>query len=457
MKLIIVQFTTSGVRNLEKDITLDFSDYGLSKNIDLSHSNIKGIYGTNGSGKTSLLLSFYLLGQLGKDRNFLATKKSYLDRILNKKTRAFHGRVVFSTYDEKTKKRLGTFAYEIRVQKKAGEYLIESEKFAKIIGRTINEAEKPVFETHKGKLLFYAGNDEHERREADEKTVNLLLTNPFFTLFSPTKFSKMKEETQKSEHDQATLSEEGFLSLYLYLNSLSFFIDEEDLHINPTPAEMGINEILSSNISAQEKGDALLSSANGLLGNLFSKKIMEGSIVVPKNRFSEFQDKIKRLEDFIRLFKSHLRGIKIERKVISQSYLCNLIFEYPDYSIDATLESSGIRRLIRLFRSLLLCARGANVFIDEIDTCIHDVYLEKLIEFFERYGKGQLTFTSHNINLMNQLKSLKHSIDFLNDENELVSWTRSGRLNPANRYREGWIPKNALNIDAINFLPIFGE
>ena len=68
-------------------------------------------------------------------------------------------------------------------------------------------------------------------------------------------------------------------------------------------------------------------------------------------------------------------------------YKCDLIMVYDHYRINQELESRGIKKRIRLFRYLDGASRGKITFIDELDSNINDVYLDKLIEFFMYYSE----------------------------------------------------------------------
>ena len=73
------------------------------------------------------------------------------------------------------------------------------------------------------------------------------------------------------------------------------------------------------------------------------------------------------------------------------------------------------------------------------------------------YGKGQLCFTSHNIDIMNVLKDNKYSIDFLNSNQEIVRWINNGNKSPVNTYKNGLIEGMPYNIFATDFIGVFGE
>lgn len=120
-------------------------------------------------------------------------------------------------------------------------------------------------------------------------------------------------------------------------------------------------------------------------------------------------------------------------------------------------ESRGIKKLINLFDCLDAVSGGEIAFIDELDASINDVYLDKLIEYFLYYGKGQLCFTSHNLSPMTVLKSYKNSIDFISSINTIHTWTKNGNLTPENAYKNGFIEDSPFNVEPSDFLGILGD
>ena len=103
---------------------------------------------------------------------------------------------------------------------------------------------------------------------------------------------------------------------------------------------------------------------------------------------------------------------------------------YQDYTLDKEFESRGIKKLIDLFSYLDSVSGGSIVFVDELDSNINDIYLDKIIEYFAYYGKGQLCFTAHNLLPMTVLKSNKNAIIFISCINTVHIWTKCGNLIP---------------------------
>lgn len=132
--------------------------------------------------------------------------------------------------------------------------------------------------------------------------------------------------------------------------------------------------------------------------------------IVPKKLYDDYKETISKLYEFLHIFKSDLKGIEIDKKDNKGSFVCNLVMVYDGYKISAEYESTGIKKLIRLFAYINEMVHGGIVFIDEFDSNLHDVYLCALLEYLMEYGKGQLCFTTHNVGPMDVLKQHKNPL-----------------------------------------------
>ena len=168
-------------------------------------------------------------------------------------------------------------------------------------------------------------------------------------------------------------------------------------------------------------------------------------------------EKINNLTAFLRIFKHDLKSIEIDKKDDGDNYRCDLNLNYGDYLINKEFESTGIKKLIKLYDCFDAASKYGIVFIDEMDSNLNDVYLCKIIEYFMYYGKGQLCFSTHNLDPMSVLKENKYSIDFLSSDNKLVSWVSKGNATPDNYFKNGMIENIPFNIDATDFIGVFGE
>lgn len=179
--------------------------------------------------------------------------------------------------------------------------------------------------------------------------------------------------------------------------------------------------------------------------------------IVSKSMYADFEKDVDKLYDFLHIFKSDLKSIEIDKKENRNFWVCDLIMVYASYKIHAEYESTGIKKLIKLFAYVKEMAAGGIVFIDEFDSNLHDVYLCALLEYLMEYGEGQLCFTTHNVGPMDILKQHKKSIDFLSENHKIYSWKTNGNYSPSRLYRNGMIEGSPFNVDSIDFIGVFGS
>lgn len=177
---------------------------------------------------------------------------------------------------------------------------------------------------------------------------------------------------------------------------------------------------------------------------------------ITKDNYDDYAKKINGMTKFIRIFKSDLVDILIDKKDMGDSYKCSLIFDYGNYTVDSDFESTGIKKLMRLYSYFQAVDQGNIVFIDELDANLHDVYLCRLLEYVSEYAKGQLCFTLHNIGPMELLSKQANGLDFLTRNQEIVSWVKNGNYSAAKRYCSGKTKDSPFNIESFDFLKIFG-
>ena len=86
----------------------------------------------------------------------------------------------------------------------------------------------------------------------------------------------------------------------------------------------------------------------------------------------KFIETINKLYEFLHIFKSDLMGIEIDKKENGDFWMCDLVMVYDSYKIHAEFESTGIKKLIKLFvyvRELFLLMNLIRTFMMFI--CVH--------------------------------------------------------------------------------------
>lgn len=434
----LLNMDVCGIKNIQKNVHLSFYKKTVDKEFDSEKYRVKAIYGENGAGKSALITAVKIFQNFILNNNYLNDSKTqiFLDEIVNKATQTFCFECEFLLSSNTVNR---VHHYSVCIGKSEnGMYEIQSESLKVKNGDYANSRYKMVFESRNGELTFLDCGD-NEREWMEKKSMNLLSSHSFVGLY-------MKNfEVDNMDSVDLFINIIACMTFALVIN---VYIAEEDQH-----ELYFLRKKLKGNVLDKQKMIDELFGYEDRVNTFF--RVNESH--VDKKYFEQYKERIGQLTQFIKIFKSDLVSIDIDAKENGEEYVCDLNLNYGDYVINKEFESTGIKKLIRLFDCFGAASTNGIVFIDEMDSNLNDVYLCKLIEYFMYYGKGQLCFTTHNLDPMTVLKENKNSIDFLSSDNHLVSWTSRGNASPDNCYKNGLIEDSPFNIDATDFVGIFGE
>ena len=444
--IYLINYSVKGIKVLNDWVHLSFYKKTITNHFDIRNYNIKGVYGTNGAGKSGIVTSLKILKSLIIDDAYLSNPlvQKQLEEIVNKQTGKIEYNVEFLIKYEDD---LRLYNYLISLGKKNGtrwSVLEESLYFRKAVSHSSQMV--MLFHVIDGVLEYLPDSDETTEILV-EKTRNLLSAASLTAISLRTLKSPMNEKSIE------LIIKTGIIFLFLFGLSIFVYLDIEDDHI-----DFFINEMMNREIDSEPlKKFFELREHEVHLKKQLPLLISVSSIAVPQNRLPDFEKQVAELESFLKIFKKNLKKIEIEKKQEKNSFHCELVMVYPDYSLNAEFESTGIKKLIRLFAYLQKMVEGNIVFIDELDSNIHDVYLCAMLEYLMEYGEGQLCFTTHNIGPMDILKRNKNSIDFLSVDKRIYSWKKSGNYSPSKLYRNGMIEGSPFNIDPFDFIGVFNH
>ena len=444
--IFLVNYRVKGIKTLEEEVSLSFYKKTITMPLDTKEYNIKGIYGINGSGKSGIVASVDILRNLLLDDGYLNNPmvQKNLDAIINKKSKElFISADFLAEYKEKTY----LYRYEILLKKTVTDkYAISSEKLSYRLATSKKDDFNSLIEVKNG-IIDYIDikNDEELKNTFIQNTLNLLSMSAVSSVF----LDKMYPYEEQINN---IISLDGVLLLINLGIRMKVYMDQSDNHIDYLLKNMLMYTMETDNddtyIDSLRKGAVRLnrSSIDAISG---------GTDLIAKPIYTRYEKKVKRLKEFIKIFKPDLTDIRIDRKEDGDNYVCNLNMVYGDYVVHTEFESTGVKKLIRLFDFLQNMVQGGIVFIDEFDSNLHDVYLCALLEYLMEYGKGQLCFTTHNVGPMDVLKRNKKSIDFLSIDHKIYPWTTNGNYSPSKLYRNGMIEGSPFNVDSIDFIGIF--
>ena len=425
----LLNMSLSGIKNIEKEIKIEFYGKNVSTDFKPDKYRIKGIYGENGVGKSAIVTAVDIVKKFVIMDNYLRDYQSQLllRELINKNTRQFKFKCDFIS-------RIGSmyiYTYELCLNIGDDDAIYVSHESLNYRQNSIKNKTTIIFNNDDGNLTELIAEGK-EREAVLDKTRNLLDKQSALSLM----IDAIIGDDNNSE-----------LMILLTCSMVFFFLltthfDKEDIH------EEYYRHIKLSNLKKDTP------SIEKVLEEIEST-ITSGSKRIAKEFYTEYEKKVKKLEVFIKLFKPELQRIEIDKKENKEFFECRLVMDYGSYRVDKEFESTGIKKLMSLFDAMLLASKGSIVFIDEIDSNINDVYLCRLLEYFKYYGKGQVCFTSHNLDPMTVLKENSKSIDFLTSDNKIVPWVKNGHYTPDNSFRNGLIAGMPFNIDSTDFIRVF--
>lgn len=450
--IYLTRYSVRGIKTLDQLVTLSFYKKTISKNPNTQEYNIKGIYGMNGSGKSGIITSVEILRNLLIDPGYLNNPiaQKNLDAIINKQTEELF---IEADYMVKMEERLMLFRYSITLLRDvSGKYVISHECLSVRNATSKTESMDTLYEVVGGEIVSIVGIKEQTDFSVQiwNKTMNLLDTATMSALF----YEKILLMTKKNTEHLKEFLWSALCLLYLLGKKVHVYLDQSDDH-REYVAQSSLESYIDTEKHKNEIG-MLLKNLLKMDNDNLNVLSVTGNIVL-KSSYMFFEKDVNKLYDFLHIFKSDLQGIEIDKKENRGFWICDLIMVYDSYKIHAEYESTGIKKLIKLFAYLKEVVGGGIVFIDEFDSNLHDVYLCALLEYLMEYGEGQLCFTTHNVGPMDVLKQRKKSIDFLSEDHKIYSWKTNGNYSPSRLYRNGMIEGSPFNVDSIDFIGVFGS
>lgn len=444
MKTFVLRFTTKGIKSINKMTSVDFYNNSISKGklISIDKKNVKGIFGINGAGKSAYMLAMDIYNTMTTKSDYLVQDviKNKLEKLINKSTKELFLENIFAVSNEDNDYKV----YEVLKHTIMINYYLNDfnqktfsvfEKLERLIGNTINSDYEEIYRVNDGQLVI---NEKFPNSDWYLDEYSNRLEQSSLVSYTLNSLSKNQEEDLNNKK----------LLWYLvvsFYNSLTtkVFIDNEDLQENYVLDDVII-----------KKNDKSLDLFRNDDKYIISFKITDD--IVKKDKFESYKKQVNKLKEFIQILKPNLKDIRIDEKIDGDYYRCNKVFVYDDYEVDEDCESTGIKRIIKMYAYINLAIKGSKVFIDELDANISGVFLDKLLEFFAENGKGQLCFTSHNILSMNILKQYKNAITVFGETGKVVNIVKNGHYQPVNLFYEGFIEDSPFNINSFDFFKSFG-
>ena len=467
--VFLLNYKVKGIKALDEKVSLSFYKKTVTTPIDTQKYNIKGIYGMNGSGKSGIIASVDILNNLLVDVAYLNNPmvQKNLDAIINKKIRELYIKVEFLLKLEDV---FIIFKYKIVLQKSTnGNFEIYKEQLSYKYKNSRGKKFIPLLKIKEGEIDYII--EEKIEDIFRKKTINLLSKSTASSLF----IEKIYIPADIKREDEKMLFL-GLSSLFILGNSIYVYTEQSDKHIdyflqdafkyyvdsyNTEQSDKHKDYSLEDAVKYSGDSDNIDHNIASLFRSAINMERSQSNLIsinrnqISKDKYDNYKKTVEKLKNFIQIFNPDLTDIDIERKEDGEVYVCSLNMVYEDYIVNTEFESTGIKKLIKLFAYIQKMVQGGIVFIDELDSNLHDVYLCALLEYLMEYGKGQLCFTTHNVGPMDVLKRNKKSIDFLSIDHKIYPWTTNGNYSPSKLYKNGMIEGSPFNVDSFDFIGIF--
>ena len=362
-----------------------------------TESDILGIYGQNGSGKTAFIEALTILKGLMSGYQL---RDKIVDCIaIGKESSELE--FVFDLQYSDNKTREATYAFSLASREATDEEIKEKHK------NTSEDSPSP----EKEKRVVVFNEKFFLDWEDSSKKQRIIDTSSKDSPFFPS--SKRKELMGGKGKDLAVL---GVNKNYAYKDSRSFIFMPETLSIFKEYNEECIfYEVLAElRLFAQYYLFVLSTRSSGLIRLNFALPIFckEGEIPFFSNQTcsidkEDFEDINNKVKNISLVLEQLVPGLTIGIKKFSETLTENgekadnvMLVAYRDgKEFPLRNESDGVRRTISIL-SLIIEAfnqKSTTVAIDEFDAGIFEYLLGEILQAMEESGKGQFIFTSHNL------------------------------------------------------------
>ena len=399
-----------------------------SRDLDYKQSEILGLYGQNGSGKTAVVDALYYLQKIMTGESVDEEFINYMD-VNSKDTQIEAYFNIFSLEGMDTEA-VYNVAYKIHFQK-------NSKGKAEIL----NESLEYKKDKKRSKLKY-------ERENIDgiftPKTVLDLLVKSNHEAYTDLLVAKKIAEKLNCSYIFGDNSREifdvndtGNFKEYSEIIRALFYYALRDLFVirNIHSGVISANVLLPmafrvENENVGSKGDFAIPLAETTVLDEDRKNLLDTIVkqinlvlytIIPNMKID--------VKDYgEQLTESGEKGHRVELVSIRENM--------P--SIPIRMESEGIIKIISILHALIQAFGNPSIclVIDELDAGIFEYMLGELLQIFDKHAKGQLIFTSHNLRALEMLNKSSIMFSTANPDNRYI---RMKNIKSSNNLRDVYL------------------
>ncbi len=407
----------------------------VEKKAELDKSDIVGLYGQNGSGKTALIealdiMKYVLTGNVipyqvfeglfSKDLSAEITNTFFISDPEQKYNMTYS---VALTVDDINKR--------VIIQRESVSYKIFSKSWCKERAFSISNPYNGIDDILTNKKVEVSSKSQTFYKEISLfgalQQLAISCAQKNISLFFNPSSQKYFYDNRNSSNIEEKIMSSVFISLYTFAFS--------DMHVIRVSQLGAIN----SNTPAIPLNMRLSTESAVIMGCL--PLFTNGQGEVPEAVYPILKRTIEAINIAIRSVIPNLQIEMEEKNVIEKEdgkYIVLDVFSRRlDKRFSIKYESEGIKRIISLLHYLISVYNFPTVclIVDELDSGIFEYLLGELLGFLKREMKGQLIFTSHNLRAMEKLDTQNIICSTTNPENRYIRLTGiSGNNNKRDFY-----------------------
>lgn len=367
----------------------NFKSFGnLEANFTMSSGKTKKlimIYGENGSGKSNFISSIFFLKNTLNTLSFL----EHLDQMIESDES--------EKYDGDKLNSIITFART---------FLYKQIKENKMIGSDENMVLEYHYAYHTNKEAIYRMEFDDNKIvyesfhcQLEKNMVKIYEISNDKTYFNNNLFMTEKYENEIKEKILKYFGKHSFLAIISNERSSN---NEKFMKQNISKAFLkALDELEDCSVwcKQQKFEDGFIYTSHLMLN------LSHGSISIKDKEILLKTEEA--LNNYFTCLYSDIKSVHYDVEEDNNKIKYNLYFDKlicgKIRSIPHNLESTGTDKLLKIFPYIHKCLKTGTVFIDEIDSGIHDVLMNYLLVNLEKQIKGQLIITTHNTMLLQKI------------------------------------------------------
>lgn len=433
-----------------------------------TQADILGVYGQNGSGKTSLIEALSILKQLmigypipdtyvsciSAKSDFAELEFTFDLQYDDERVR----KVVYSfclssikNADAKQKNPSDTFEdyidnliesdYQMQIFNEviqmSGDFYGEKIKLQPVIDTSSSEVKNPFLPSSKRKFFIGEENDEKLMDQSVNKRMAAKSSKSY--VFMDETIASFRKYARESEYVEVMSELRLFAAHYLfvvdtkYLGSISTNFALPLFSNSPS----GTYNLFSSLFCDSDEQDDQAEYSR-VMADVGVPTIlpMVGSFILEE---AEYYRICKQFESMNIVLGQLIPGMQIQLRAITETLtkagakgtVVELITIRDDVEMPLRYESDGVKKIISVLDLIIKAynQKSTTIAIDEFDSGIFEYLLGEILETFQEGGRGQFIFTSHNLRPLEVIDKKYLYFTTTNTKNRYVRLKNIGKSN----------------------------